>query len=293
MNARLAKAAFAALLTSALTSACLPQATNEPGEDDGSVTLASFISQQNYLSNRNLCRKVFECTDDVSDAALIFGRYGSIDECVRGDAFGALTQGALDLGALTRAGFEIDEESARTCLDQMQAQTTRHACSIELTPQACTEALVGPGEEGDACEGDYHCGSGLVCEASYYDMCGGTCVAEESYDDEEYLEWCGDSECAAGEYCAWETDTCVPRLEEGDACEPSGIDACSESSYDLRCLPREDGTGTARCVADQSLDAGEYCGDDAYLCAGNMGCVEGRCAYPEPTPLMAAPLLAV
>ncbi len=264
----------------AMGTACAPMLDGKDG--DGAVSAATYVTRSTTLRTQLMCRAAFECPQLSSSLVAVLGRYADEDTCARG-AVKLVRDTSLD-DEMVGIGATVDPDQAVRCLDALEAQLGRAACDIDPNPVVCDGVLAGPGERGDACGGDYHCGAGLYCDIWNDSSCGGTCIGDG--DDDDWENTCGDEVCGDDEQCDYYSDSCVPKGAAGDSCEPYGLSDCSRESDDVVCMPDDESYDTGTCVAMGTLQSGEYCDyvDDA--CAPGLTCdsTTVTCEPTEPEP---------
>lgn len=179
-------------------------------------------------------------------------------------------------GSVRTGLYTFDPENAAACLDARDAQ----GCAEYYYPwhfdqlTSCTRALIGAGNEGDACEALDQCGPGLICDvAQPLGACTNRCVPDHGSKREGQtcttLHDCREElECPSAVIPA---RACMMHPGAGDRCVPGPINSCEAftwcSHVTERCVPlRAEGE---RCQFSEDCEP-------MLVCVGLQG--EERCA---------------
>lgn len=232
--------------------------------------------------------------------------------------------------AVTSGRARYDEAATALCLQNFESSVcgTAGAGDLNRADHPChalqlTTGLVPP---GDLCMQDFECTAGSYCDVALgasFGACrswaavGAPCGDDAACGPTGYCGGSGDFgicaasaanlapfcnlhiDCAAGQYCATSTHTCVDALPAGSVCQASPYCAsgfCAlmtsqtcEAIRDLNALCTSDSAcGDAgycdesppdvqRCIALTQLGEGERCDLGAAVCAEGLLCEDGLC----------------
>ena len=252
------------------------------------------------------CRLIFECCDPTGDHGevdLPVYEFATEDACVA--RFQAYYQGIHD--EARAAGLTYNPE----CLAFEVAGERAFGCGQGPYQRWCVNGDIYHGDvaEGGACTNHIagyfnQCGKGLMCLALESDS--GVCRRASGQDgpqpeavDVEIGEPCNTlARCKLDAFCSSDTQTCVPRLSVGEACN---LGVCAAGSYcksptcvpvlsegapceigscglGLYCPFWEQDVSLRVCTRSQA--DGERCTRDDLTCAS--GWCAGVCAPPPP-----------
>jgi hypothetical protein len=223
----------------------------------GTITPDEFEQTVRDTFASSICTSAYQCAEEQSpEITLVASRYDGQADCAENvlSLFGAELD--FNFSSPVEAGLsEFNADKARECVDaveQLQQDSCYNITAGGDSPApACDQILTGLQEEGQACDSDDHCASGL-CDFSV-----------------DTGEACWSGECAAGM-------SMEPTIRaEGETCGEDN-EYCDSG---LACDTNEAGDSSI-CVAIDSRAEGSTC-DSAVVCNAGLACIESTCTELE------------